>query len=462
MFATHPLAYALANQARFVSELREFVRFPSVSARLENAGDVGRCAEWLANHLREIGMQRARVVSTRRHPIVYAEWLGAPGRPTIIIYGHYDVQPAEPLTAWQSPPFAAEVRGDYLYGRGASDDKGQMFAHLKALESCLRTTGRLPVNVKCLFEGEEEIGSLNFASFLEQHGDGLEADLVVVSDNAMPRPDRPAMIYALRGALSMELEVTGPRSDLHDGVFGGMVNNPLKGLCDMVSALHTKTGQIAIPGFYDRVLEVSQEERRFMASDGPTDAQLVKNAHTGRGWGERGFTLYERTTIRPSLTVSGIAGGHQGAGPKAIIPSRAIAKLNFRLVPQQDPVEIEQLVRSHIARLTPFTLRSRTKTYVKAKPVLVNRYHRFIEVAAAACGKAFGAAPVFVRSGGTIPPVAAFQHTLNIPIALIGFGLPDDQIHAPNERFHLPNLQKGIATSILLMHALAREARGNR
>ncbi|HEX7334095.1 MAG TPA: dipeptidase [Pyrinomonadaceae bacterium] len=454
---TAPRAYALANQDRFVSELREFVRFPSVSARPENAGDVGACAEWLANHLREIGMRRVMVVPTRGHPIVYAEWIEAPECPTILIYGHYDVQPVDPLRQWESPPFAGEVRGDYLYGRGASDDKGQMFAHLKALESCLRTTGSLPVNVRCLFEGEEEIGSANFAPFLEQHRDGLKADLVVVSDNAMRAPDRPGIIYGMRGALSMELEVIGPRSDLHDGVFGGMVNNPLKGLCDIVSALYTKTGQIAIPGFYDRVVEVSEEERRFMARHGPSDAELMKNAHTSRCWGERGFTLYERTTIRPSLTVSGIAGGHQGAGPKAIIPSRASAKLNFRLVPRQDPLEIEQLVRSHVARLTPFTLRSTTRTYVKAKPVLVNRDHRFIKAAAAACEKAFGAAPAFVRSGGTIPAVAAFQRTLNIPIALIGFGLPDDQIHAPNERFHLPNLQKGIATSIWLMHAVARE-----
>ena len=458
MFATHPLAYAMANQARFVSELQEFVRFPSVSARAENAGDTGRCAEWLANHLRGIGMQRVVVVPTHGHPIVYAEWLEAPDRPAIIIYGHYDVQPAEPLEQWRSPPFAGTVRGDYLYGRGASDDKGQMFAHLKALESCLRTVGKLPVNVKCLFEGEEEIGSSSFAPFLEQHRAGLEADLVVVSDNAMPSPDQPAINYAMRGMLSMELEVTGPESDLHDGVFGGMVNNPLKGLCDIVSRLHTKTGEIAIPGFYDRVSEVSQEERRFMANHGPTGAQLMKNAHISRGWGERGYSFYERTTIRPSLTITGIAGGYQGPGPKSIIPSRALAKLNFRLVPHQNPAEIEQLVRRHIARLTPFTLQSTMKTYVTAKPVVIDRQHRLIRAAAAACEKVFGAAPVFVRSGGTIPAVAAFQHVLNIPIALVGFGLPDDRIHAPNERFHLPTLQKGIATSLLMMQEVARRS----
>jgi acetylornithine deacetylase/succinyl-diaminopimelate desuccinylase-like protein len=450
-----PLAYAFSNRARFVSELQEFVRFPSVGARPENAGDMVRCAEWLADHLRAIGMKQVTVVPTRGNPIVYAEWLHAPGRPTIIIYGHYDVQPAEPLDQWRFPPFAAVVRGDYLYGRGASDDKGQMFAHVAALESCLRVTGRLPVNVKCLFEGEEEIGSSNFAPFLEQHRAALEADVVVVSDSPMPSADRPAITYAMRGALSVELEVTGAETDLHDGLFGGMVHNPLKGLCDIVSALHTKTGKIAIPGFYDRVSEVNQKERHFMANNGPSDAELLKNARTSKFWGERGFTLYERTTIRPSLTVTGIAGGYQGAGPKAIIPTRAVAKLNFRLVPNQNPMEIEQLVRSHIAKLTPFTLQSRTKTYMTAKPVLVDRSHPFIRVAAAACEKAFGASPVFVRCGGTNPAVTAFQHTLNSPIALMGFALPGDRIHAPNERFHLPNFHKGIAMSIRFMHALA-------
>lgn len=448
------LAYANENRVRFVGELQRFVRFPSVSARPEHAPDSAECAEWLADHLRRIGLERVAVVQTRGHPIVYAEWLHAPGRPTVIIYGHYDVQPADPLDQWQSPPFSAQVRGNYLYGRGASDDKGQMFAHIKAVECCLRALGRLPVNVKCLFEGEEEIGSSNFAPFLVEHRNDLQADVVVVSDNAMPSPDQPAITYALRGALSIELEVTGPELDLHDGVFGGVVHNPLKALCDIVSRLQTKTGEIAIPGFYDRVSETSQEERCFMASNGPTAAQLLKSARTARLWGERGFTPYERTTIRPSLTISGITGGYQGTGPKSIIPARATAKLSFRLVPRQDPEEIEQLVRKHIAMLTPFTLQSKLMTHLTSKPVFVARHHAFIKTAAAACGEGFGRAPVFVRSGGTIPAVAAFQDVLNIPIALIGFGLPGDRIHAPNERFHLPNLHNGIATSILFMEGM--------
>ena len=451
------LVYANANRARFVGELQRFVRFPSVSARPEHTRDSAECAGWLAEHLRRIGMERVAVVPTRRHPIVYAEWLHARGRPTMIIYGHYDVQPADPLDQWQSSPFSGEVRGNYLYGRGASDDKGQMFTHLKAVECCLRTSGTLPVNVKCVFEGEEEIGSSNFAPFLIEHKSDLDADVVVASDGAMPGPDQPAITYAMRGALMIELEVTGPESDLHDGVFGGMVHNPLKGLCDIVSRLQTKTGEIAIPGFYDRVSETSQEERSFMASNGPTAAQLLKDARTGKLWGERGFTPYERTTIRPSLTISGIAGGYQGAGPKSIIPARAVAKLSFRLVPRQDPAEIEQLVRTHIAQLTPFTLRSKIKTHMAAKPVFVDRRHSYIKAAAAACGKGFGRAPVFVRSGGTIPAVADFQNVLNVPVAMIGFGLPGDRIHGPNERFYLPNLYNGITTSILFMEGMSRD-----
>lgn len=451
------LAYADENRAQFVGELQKFVRFPSVSARPEHARDSAECAGWLADHLRRIGLERVAVVQTRGNPIVYAEWLHARGRPTVIIYGHYDVQPADPLDQWHSSPFSAQVRGDYLYGRGASDDKGQMFTHIKAVECCLRALGRLPVNVKCLFEGEEEIGSANFAPFLVEHRSDLEADVVVASDSAMPRPQQPAITYAMRGALMIELEMTGPESDLHDGVFGGMVHNPLQGLCDLVSRLQTKTGEIAIPGFYDRVSETSDEERRFMASNGPTGTQLLKDARTATLWGERGFTPYERTTIRPSLTISGITGGYQGTGPKSIIPARATAKLSFRLVPRQDPLEIEQLVRKHIARLTPFTLRSKITTHMTSKPVFVDRRHGFIKTAAAACAEGFGRAPVFVRSGGTIPALAAFQNVLHIPIALMGFGLPDDRIHAPNERFHLPNFFNGIATSILFMEGMSHD-----
>jgi len=449
------LAYAHANRARFVAELKEFVRFPSISARPGNAGDITRCAEWLAGHLQRIGMKHVAVIATRGHPLVYAEWLEAPGAPTVLIYGHYDVQPADPLDQWRSPPFEPVVRGEDLYGRGASDDKGQLFAHVKGLESCLRTSGRLAVNVKCLFEGEEEIGSPNFASFLAKNKSAFTADVVVVSDTAMLGQDRPAITYSMRGALSLELEVTGPKTDLHDGQFGGMVHNPLKGLCDIVAGLQTSGGQIAIPGFYKRVREVSEAERRYMADSGPTDRQLLGNAQTSRAWGEPGYSLYERTTIRPSLTISGITGGYQGPGPKTIIPARAVAKLNLRLVPDQDPMEIEGLVRRHIARVTPSTLRASIRSQLAAGPVLVDRANPFVKAAVTACYKVSGTPPTLVRSGGTNPAVTAFQEVLGLPAALIGFGLPDDRIHGPNEKFHLPNFHKGIATSIRFLHEVA-------
>jgi acetylornithine deacetylase/succinyl-diaminopimelate desuccinylase-like protein len=441
-------AYAHGNRTRFVSELKEFIRFPSVSAQPERAADSEKCAAWLANQLLSSGLDHVDVISTPGHPLVYADWLHASNAPTVMIYGHYDVQPAEPLEQWRSAPFDPVVRGNDLYGRGASDDKGQMFAHIKALESCLRTTGKLPVNVKCLFEGEEEIGSPNFEPFLAANKTALASDVVVVSDTAMRSRNRPAITYSMRGSLSLELEMKSAEADLHDGLFGGAVHNPLKGLCDIISGLQTSNGQIAIPGFYHRVRKVSAEERTFMATNGPMDEQILSNARTSEAWGEPPFTLYERTTVRPALTISGITGGYQGTGPKSIIPARALAKLNFRLVPDQEPSEIAELVRSHIARRTPSTLSSTVRVQLTAAPIRVNRHHPLIMAAAVAVGKAFGTPPCFVRSGGTNPAVGAFHHTLRVPTALVGFGLPDDHIHAPNEKFHLPNFHKGIATSI--------------
>ncbi len=445
---SNAIAYAHANRSRFVAELKEFVRFPSISAQPEHAIDSRKCAAWLANHLRSIGLEHVEVITTPGNPLVYADWLHTPGRPTVLIYGHYDVQPAEPLDQWRSPPFEPVVRGNDLYGRGASDDKGQILAHIKALESCLRTTSSLPVNVKCLFEGEEEIGSPNFGPFVAANKIGLAADVVVVSDMAMRSRNRPAITYSMRGALSVELEVRGAEMDLHDGLFGGAVHNPIKGLCDIIASLQTSNGRIAIPGFYDRVLEVSPEERAYMAINGPSNEQIISNARASRAWGEPNYTVYERTTVRPALTISGIAGGYQGKGPKSIIPARAVAKLTFRLVPDQNSLEIAQLARSHIARLTPFTLRSTLKVQLAADPAIVDRGHPLIMAGARAANKGFGAAPVFVRSGGTNPAVAALHRTLGVPTALVGFGLPDDYIHAPNEKFHLPNFHKGIATGI--------------
>ena len=453
----HLIESVQPHRARFVEELKEFVRIPSVSSQPKHAGDVKTCAAWLAKHLRGVGLEHVKVIPTKRHPIVYADWLHAGARPTVLIYGHYDVQPVEPLSEWRSPPFEPVVRGDNLYGRGASDDKGQLFTHVKAIEYYLRTLGRLPVNVKCLFEGEEEIGSPNLQSFLSQHEQALAADIAVMSDTRMLAPDRPAITYALRGALSLELEVSGPPQDLHSGNYGGAIHNPAQVLCEILGSLHDSNGRIRVPGFYERVRDWSDNERDYMAKHGPSDATILRDAGVRKGWGESGYSHYEQTTIRPTLTITGIGGGHQGPGGKSIIPARASAKISIRLVPDQVPHEIERLFRQHIARVTPKTVNSTVRTHFITSPALVSRTHPAMNAAVEACRKGFGAAPVFLRSGGSIPVVNSFQTVLGVPTILMGFGLPDDRIHAPNEKFHLPNLYRGIDTCISFLSEMSHK-----
>jgi acetylornithine deacetylase/succinyl-diaminopimelate desuccinylase-like protein len=463
-----PEEYLRAHAGRFLRELRTLVSFPSVSGEPRRAGDVRRCAEWLAGHLRHIGMPMVEVVATARHPIVFARGPQAPGRPTLLVYGHYDVQPVDPLGEWRTPPFTPSVRGPYLYGRGACDDKGQLFAHVKALEILLAglprpprsprlpRLPRLPVNVKCLFEGEEEIGSPHLAEFLRRHRGALQADAAVMSDTRMLGRDRPALTYALRGGLGFELEVMGPRHDVHSGNFGGAVANPLQALCAIVAGLEGPGGRIAVPGLYDRVRRWSATERRRMAASGPSDAAILADAGADRGRGESGYSLYESVTLRPALTVNGILGGYQGAGGKGVIPARAAAKLSFRLVPDQEPEEIERLVRRQVERLTPPGVRVRLTARLHARPALLDRAAPVMRAAAAAYRRGFGAAPVLLRSGGTIPVVSLLQEILGIPTALMGFALPDDRIHAPNERFYLPNFYRGILTCLAFMDELVR------
>jgi acetylornithine deacetylase/succinyl-diaminopimelate desuccinylase-like protein len=447
-------AIALARRAhgRFRCELAEFIRFPSVSAERRHTKDVERCAHWLAERLRRIGMDHVRIVRTKGHPIVCADWLRAPGRKTLLIYGHYDVQPADPLAAWESPPFSATVRGRFLHGRGASDDKGQLYVHVKALESYLATTGALPINVRCVFEGEEEIGSANLAELLRAGGHG-RADFAVVSDTWMLERDRPALTESLRGALTLELTAKGPAVDLHSGNFGGAVKNPVHALCEIIARLHDEAGALTIPGFYERVRPIVSDERAYMAEIGPSDARILRDARVGHAWGERGFSLYERTTIRPALTVTGIRGGYQGSGAKAIIPASAAAQLDLRLVPDQDPARIEALLRAHLRTLTPPGIRLGVRTLFRAAPVVVTRSHSIVRAAMHAYRRGFGVSPVFLRVGGTIPIVHLLQTELQIPTVLLGFALPEDRLHAPNERFFLPNFARGIETSI---HLLAR------
>jgi acetylornithine deacetylase/succinyl-diaminopimelate desuccinylase-like protein len=450
------LNYARAHRPRFVSELKQFLSFPSVSSQPENAKDIRNCAAWLARHLQAIGLNRVRIIPTRGNPIVYASWLRATGRPTLIIYGHYDVIPGEPVRAWKTPPFTPTVKNGNVHARGADDDKGQLFSHVKALESWLRTERSLPVNVKCIFEGEEEIGSPHLTSFIARNRRALRADAAVISDTRMLATDRPAISYAQRGGLRAEVKITGPRHELHSGNFGGAVLNPLQALCEIIASLHDSHGHVAIPGFYDDVREWDEKERAFMARTGPTDDDILRDAQVERGWGEPGFSLYERTTIRPALTLNGVAGGHYGLGSKSIIAASAIAKLSFRLVLDQNPRKIAKLFREHIARLTPPAVRSALRIFAPIEPALVDRNHPALKAAAFAYKKGFGFLPVFIRSGGSIPVVNTFQQILGCPAVLMGFGLPDDQIHAPNEKFHLANFYKAIATSIWYMTAAPR------
>lgn len=441
------LAYARTNRLRFESELGAFIRFASVSAQPGHDDDTAKCAAWLATHLQGVGLEHVHIVRTPRHPIVLASWRGAPAAPTILVYGHYDVQPAEPLEQWRSPPFEPVVRGDDVFGRGASDNKGQMFAHVKAIEASLKTAGALPVNVICLFEGEEEIGSPHLASFLAAKRRALAADCAIVSDMQIPASNRPAITYALRGGLSVELETQGAQRELHSGVFGGAIPNPLQALCEMIALLHDGQGRVAIPGFYDRVRQWDARERTYMRKVGPSDSKMLRDAGATKAWGESGFSLYERTTIRPALTVSGVGGGYQGPGVKAAIPTRAVAKLNFRLAPAQEPDEIDRLFREYIACITPFGVRTRVRTLLCAEPALIDRGEPAVMAAARAYHCAFGAPTIFLRNGGTIPVVSLLHKILQIPVVLMGFGLPDDRIHGPNEKFHLPNFHKAIETS---------------
>jgi acetylornithine deacetylase/succinyl-diaminopimelate desuccinylase-like protein len=450
------LAHARANRGRTVRTLEELVRIPSISADPARAGDVRRCAGRLAELLCRIGLDRVRVMETARHPLVYGEWCRRPGRPTVLVYGHYDVQPVDPLAAWRFPPFEPTRRDDHLYGRGASDNKGQLCAHLAAIEAWLRGAGGLPVNLRCLLDGEEEIGSPSLPGVLRRGRERLASEVVIISDTRMPGPGRPAVTVGLRGLLNLELEVRGPRGDLHAGTFGGAVHNPLQALSELVAGLHDRDGRVAVPGFYDRVRRWSERDRRALAEAAPGDGAILRQAGVAAGWGERGWTLHERTTLRPALTVNGLGGGYQGPGSKSVIPAAASVKLGVRLVPDQRPLEVERLLRRYLVKATPATVQSTVRAGSRVPPVLFDTAHPAMSAASAACWRGFGARPAFLRSGGTIPAAGMLRRALGAPVVLLGLALPDDGAHAPNERLHLPTLWQGIDTLIWFLLEVAR------
>jgi len=435
-------------------ELAHLVRIPSIGSDRRRAADVRRCAQWLASHLAGLGIADVRLLPTAGHPLVFAATPPVPGRPVVMVYGHYDVQPPGPPAAWDTPPFSPVVRGPWLVGRGASDDKGQLFVHIKAVESWLRSGGP-PLGVKLLFEGEEEIGSPSLEAALRAHRSLLAAHIVMVSDSPMPAPGRPAITTSLRGSLGFEIEVRRAGEDLHSGIFGGAVPDPIEILCHVIATLQDRSGHITVSRFHDAVHDVAPAERRAIAAMGPSDRKLLTDAHARTGWGESDFTLFEKTTIRPSLTVTGIHGGHTGPGDRTVLAASARARVNVRLVPNQKPDEVARLIARHVGRVVPTTVRATLRFGRSTRPYQIARDHRMVRAAMRACRKGFGASAALLPMGGSVAAVPAFQDVLGIPSVLVGFGLPDDGKHGPNERFHLPTFRRAIAASIHFLAEIA-------
>jgi len=440
---------------RFVEELRDFLRIPSISAQAEHRQDMQRAAEFLQDRFRDAGLS-AEIIPTEGHSIVYAEWTGAGDAPTVLVYGHYDVQPPDPLDEWTSPPFEPEIRDDHIYARGATDDKGQLYTHVKSVEAWMKTQGRLPVNVKFVVEGEEEVGSNNLERFLADNRDKCRCDVAVISDTSQYGPDMPAITYGLRGIIACEVTVRGPTQDLHSGMFGGSVANPVNALSGMIAALHSGDGGIAIPGFYDDVAPLSNEERQRLANLPFDEASYLQKLGSGAVWGEPGFTTLERRWCRPTCDVNGIFGGYTGEGPKTIVPTKAAAKISCRLVPHQDPEKLaaalEEHLRSHLLPGLQMTFQS----YHGAGALVFDIDSPYMDAAKAAIEEAFGVAPVFIREGGSIPVVANFKEHLGVDTLLLGWGQDTDNLHSPNERFSLKNFQRGTRASAALWEELAR------
>jgi acetylornithine deacetylase/succinyl-diaminopimelate desuccinylase-like protein len=440
------LTYLRSGKERFLGELKEFLAIPSVSTSKEHAGELRRCASWLADHMTSAGLEHVSVMDTPGHPVVYADWLNAPGKPTLLIYGHYDVQPAEPLELWTSPPFEATVRGENLYARGAEDDKGQVFIHLKAIEAFLKTGGKLPLNVKLLIEGEEEIGSEHLDAFIAEHKEMLKADLVIVSDSGMYAKGIPSICYGLRGLVYMQLDLEGPNKDLHSGSFGGTVHNPIQALSEIIARLHDKNGKVTIPGFYDKVRALSKTERNAFKKLPWSDRKYAKDLGVAQLYGEKGFTTLERVWARPTLECNGIWGGFTGEGAKTVLPSKASAKISMRLVPDQKSAGIARLFERHIKRIVPKTVKVKVANLHGGEPAITPIDSPGVRAAVVALEKGFGKKPLYQREGGSIPIVVQFKVLLGLDTVLLGFGLPEGNAHAPDEFIDLENLFGGMRT----------------
>ncbi|MEX0812849.1 MAG: dipeptidase [Chitinophagales bacterium] len=437
--------YLESNKDRFLEELLELLKIPSVSADPEFRDDVFEAAEFVKSKLEEAGADLVEVSPTKGYPIVYAEKIVDPELPTVLVYGHYDVQPADPYELWNSPPFEPVIKDDKIYARGASDDKGQMYMHIKAFEM-MQKEGNLPCNIKFMIEGEEEVGSANLGVWLKENKDRLDGDVIMISDTATLSNENPSITTGLRGLSYVEVEVTGPNRDLHSGIYGGAVDNPINVLCDMIARLKDKDGKITIPGFYDKVEIVAEQERKAM-SEAPFSLEDYK-AHLDIDAvaGEKGYTTLERASIRPSLDVNGIWGGYLKEGAKTVLPSKAHAKISMRLVPNQNDDEITELFTNYFQSLAPASVKVKVEKHHGALPAVTPIDSEAYKAAEKAMEKTFGKTPIPIRSGGSIPIVALFEQILGLKTILMGFGLDSDAIHSPNEHFGLFNFYKGIET----------------
>ena len=437
--------YQLANKDRFLDELLELLRIPSVSARSEHKNDMVACAEKVKERLLQAGAGKAEIYSTEGHPVVYGEKIIDPSKPTVLVYGHYDVQPADPLELWNSGPFEPVIKDGKIYARGACDDKGQFYMHVKALETMVKTNS-LATNIKFCIEGEEEVGSPNLAKFVTAHKDLLKADVILISDTAMISMDTPSIDIGVRGLSYIEIEVDGANRDLHSGVYGGAVANPITMLAKMIASCHDENNHITIPGFYDDVAEATDAERKLMANAPYDEAAYKKDLGVTALWGEKGYTTNERTGIRPTLEVNGIWGGYTGEGAKTVLPAKAFAKISARLVPNQSAKKITEKLLNYFTKIAPAGVTVKASEHHGGEPYMTPIDSKAYKAAAKAIKATFGKDPIPVRGGGSIPICALFEKELGVKIVFMGFGLDSDNLHSPNEKYDIVNFYKGIET----------------
>ena len=450
------IKYIKSNTDNYINQLEDYLRIPSISTSSKNKSDLQKCAKFVADQLKSAGMKKVKIIPTAGHPLVYGELIQDKKLPTVLIYGHYDVQPVDPLELWKSPPFEPQIKGGKIWARGANDNKGQNFVHIKSVEAFKKTGTKLPVNVKYIIEGEEEIGSENLEKFLKTNQKLLSCDAVMISDTSLFAPNVPTINYGLRGLCYMEVEVTGPNRDLHSGSFGGAVANPINVLAEMIAKLHDKNGKITIPNFYKNVKRLTSKERENYKKLKFSDAAFAKELNVPQLYGEKGYSTLERLSGRPTLDCNGIYGGYMEEGAKTVLPSKATAKISMRLVPDQDPKVIAKEFTKYIKKIAPKSVRVKVREMHGGLPIVIPLDSPAMKAAAKAASKAFGKETVFTREGGSIPIVVQFAKQLKAPTILMGLGLDTDNIHSPNEHFSLSSFKKGILASAYFLDEFAK------